>query len=93
MRFRLFRRHRAAVSVVCADWVELVTEYLEGSLDGPRADAAEAHLADCDLCVEYLAQMRLTVGELGRVPAERLSARARGELLEAFRDWSASQST
>ena len=89
----MFRRHRSVTTVVCADWVELVTDYLEGTLDEAMVRSAEAHLARCDACVEYLAQMRLTVDELGHVPSERLSESARRGLVAAFREWSASQGT
>ena len=78
-----------AHQLICQEFVEVVTDYLEGALEGSLARAAEAHLARCDACVEFLAQMRLTVAELGRVPADRLSATSRTELVDAFRDWSA----
>jgi len=67
--------------------VELVTDYVEGTL--PPADVArfDAHLVDCPHCRVYLAQMRLAIQALGRLPADALPAEAIDTLLEHFRDW------
>jgi len=71
----------------CQQLVELVSDYLEGAL-GP-ADVArfEGHIAACEGCREYLAQMRLTIQALGRLPEESIPPAAREELLTAFRTW------
>jgi anti-sigma factor RsiW len=71
----------------CKELVELITDYLEGTL--PPADRArfEHHLAGCDGCHAYLDQMRETVAALGRLPPESLSPEAESKLLAAFRDW------
>jgi anti-sigma factor RsiW len=80
-----------ARELTCRDFVELVTDYLEGRL-GPRARARfEEHLALCPGCDAYLEQMRATLAALGRLPEERLSGAARGALLSAFRDWNAAR--
>lgn len=44
--------------MVCLQWVEVVTEYLEGTLPSGLKDAVDRHLADCPQCREYLEQMR-----------------------------------
>lgn len=69
----------------CRELVELITEYLEGSLPTADVVAVEAHLAGCPACRRYLAQMRATIDALGFVPVETLSAEACDTLLEAFR--------
>lgn len=71
----------------CRDLVELVTEYLEGTL--PPADRArfEEHMGICPPCKTYLDQMRLTLHACGRLPRGALSDEARRALLEVFRDW------
>ena len=73
--------------LTCMALVELVTDYVEGTL--PPADVArfDAHLADCPHCRVYLAQMRLAIQALGRLPADALPAEAIDTLLEHFRDW------
>ena len=73
--------------LTCQEFVELVTDYLEGTLDPALLTAAETHLAECGPCREYLDQMRVTVADLGEMPAERLSAQARADLLATFRSW------
>jgi anti-sigma factor RsiW len=44
----------------CSEFVELVTDYLEGRLEAAEAERFEAHLALCDGCQAYVAQMRVT---------------------------------
>jgi anti-sigma factor RsiW len=77
--------------VSCKELVEVITDYLEGSM--PAADRArfEAHLEECPYCVTYLEQMRATVGALGELTEESLDPDARDELLHAFRGWAASR--
>ena len=52
--------------LVCRQAVELVTDYLEGSLSARARRRFEAHLAACPHCTEYLAQMRQTISLTGR---------------------------
>jgi anti-sigma factor RsiW len=75
--------------LTCAEVVELVTEYLEGSLDEMRRSEFERHIAACDGCDNYLDQMRQTVALAGRVGEESLSPQACETLVEAFRRWRA----
>jgi anti-sigma factor RsiW len=70
--------------VACRDFVELVTEHLEDTLPAELEQAISEHLALCEPCVEYLAQMRSTVRLLGTLPAESLPAVVRDELLDVF---------
>jgi anti-sigma factor RsiW len=73
--------------MACRELVELITEYLEGTL-GPEDRARfDAHIAGCDACTAYLEQMRHTLRALGQIPEESISAEVREELLVAFRDW------
>jgi anti-sigma factor RsiW len=71
----------------CDEFVELVTEYLEGGLDPDTERRFVAHLAECDGCDRYLNQMRATRDALGELPAESLGSEARDRLLTAFREW------
>ena len=71
----------------CNEFVELVTAYLEHTLDEETEQRFVEHLALCDGCDRYLDQIRRTVAELGHLPEERLSSIARDHLLGAFRDW------
>jgi anti-sigma factor RsiW len=71
----------------CEELVELVTEYLEGTLLDAERERFEAHLADCPWCVTYLEQMREVAEALGGLSEETIPPRARDGLLAAFRDW------
>jgi len=71
----------------CNAFVELVTAYLEGTLDPDTEQRFVAHLAECDGCDRYLDQIRTTIHTLGRLPAETLTEPTRDQLLAAFRNW------
>jgi anti-sigma factor RsiW len=73
--------------MACKELVELVTEYLEGTLSPFDRKRFEDHLKDCDPCTTYLEQMRQTIRALGRVTEEDLSEAAKQDLLRIFRDW------
>jgi len=74
--------------MTCAEFVELVTAYLEGALDRDTEQRFVEHIAICDGCDRYLQQIRETASQLGRLPDEdSLSGEARERLLAAFRTW------
>ena len=74
--------------MTCAEFVELVTAYLEGALDRDTERRFVEHMARCDGCDRYLHQIRETVTQLGRLPTEEsLSGEARDRLLAAFRSF------
>jgi anti-sigma factor RsiW len=73
--------------LTCREVVELVTDYLDGTLSRRDRRRFEAHIAACDGCTTYLEQMRFTIEALGRVPESSISPVARTELVAAFRDW------
>ena len=68
----------------CSEFVELVTDYLEGRLAGAEAEVFEAHMGLCPPCLHYLDQMRATLEALGRIPEESLPDGARETILHAF---------
>jgi anti-sigma factor RsiW len=74
--------------LTCEEIVELITEYLEGSMAPDVRVRFERHVAICPPCRAFLAQMRETIRLSGQVRAESLSGPAREALLAAFRDWS-----
>ena len=73
----------------CQEIVELVTEYLEGTLTPETASLFEEHLNFCDGCETYLAEMRATIATVGRaeLAEEEMPAETRESLLTAFRHW------
>ena len=80
---RLLIRH----DLLCRQAVELVTDYLEGSLPRRARKRFEAHLAGCPHCTEYLAQMRETIRLAGRLEPEDLTPQQRDEFVELYRRW------
>lgn len=73
--------------MTCKELVELVTGYFEGSLRGRRRRRFEAHLAACDGCTRYVAQLRTTIRATGRLSEDQVTDEQRTVLLAAFRDW------
>ena len=72
--------------VSCQEVVELVTDYLEGSLTPHEAALFEQHLNFCDGCDWYVEQLRTTIATVGRVQQEEVPEAMRAKLLTAFRD-------
>ena len=73
--------------IVCQQAVELVTDYLEGSLSRRERRRFEAHLRACPNCTAYGEQIRMTIGVTGAVEPEDLTPEARAELSRLFRRW------
>jgi predicted anti-sigma-YlaC factor YlaD len=73
--------------LTCQELVELVTDYLEGSLSASQQARFEEHLAKCTGCQNYLAQMRLTIKLAGKLSEESITPPARDDLLGVFRNW------
>lgn len=77
--------------LTCQELVELVTEYLEGTLSPADRARFEAHLRGCDGCTTYLEQMRQLIAVLGKLTEETIPEDASRTFLDAFRDWKASR--
>jgi len=74
--------------VRCVEFVESVTDWMEGALTDDERVALEEHLTICPHCTEYLAQLRLSSAVLraaDRTTREAPPPEARQALLEAFR--------
>ncbi len=72
-------------ALTCQQVVELVTDYLEGSLGWRDRRRVEKHLRACDACTRYIDQMRETLDLLGTVPVDTLSPETQSTLIDAFR--------
>jgi predicted anti-sigma-YlaC factor YlaD len=79
---RLFRREMACIEVV-----EVVTDYLEGTMPARKRRLLEDHLTGCDGCTAYLEQMRETISVTGRLEPEDVPPELEERLLAAFREW------
>ena len=73
----------------CKELVELVTDYLEGTLSEEDVRRFDEHIRDCVWCARYLEQMRVTVRTVGRIDEASISGEAKDALLREFRNWHA----
>jgi anti-sigma factor RsiW len=73
--------------MVCQQAVELVTDYLEGSLARRDRRRFEAHLRACPNCTAYVEQIRITIKLIGTVDTDELTPEAKQELGDLYRRW------
>jgi anti-sigma factor RsiW len=73
--------------LTCKELVELITGYLEGTLRGRQRRRFESHLATCDGCTRFMAQMEATIRATGTLTEEQVPDEQKVVLLAAFRDW------
>ena len=73
--------------ISCREIVELVTTYFEGALSESDRARFEAHVAGCDGCHNYLAQMRETIRITGTLTQDQVPETTRAALVSAFHDW------
>ena len=78
--------------IVCREFAELATDYLDGAMPDETLELVEEHLAMCDWCRSYTDQLKLTATAVAAVAAEAADAAAAppeetlGALMTAFRD-------
>jgi predicted anti-sigma-YlaC factor YlaD len=73
--------------LTCQELTELVTDYLEGRLNGEERLRFDKHVGLCRHCRSYLSQMRTTVDLLGEVPDEPVPDHVMEELQGRFAEW------
>jgi anti-sigma factor RsiW len=73
--------------MTCRQVVELMTDYLEGALSAVDRARFEEHIAGCDGCRAYLAQLSTTRRVLRKLADERIPPDLQAELLKAFQSW------
>ena len=71
----------------CQELVELVTDYLEGSLPEGERRRFDEHVDGCEGCRRYVEQMRATLGVTGELSPESLDPETEQALLTTFRSW------
>ena len=74
-------------AITCGEIVEIVTHYLEGALDSRDRHRFEQHLVQCEGCVNYVDQMRMTIALTGRLSEEDVAPEVQAALVEAFHGW------
>lgn len=71
----------------CQEFVECLTDYLEGALTDVDRTRLEEHLAECDECALYLDQLRTTRELTGRLQDDDVTPAMRDGLMAAFNRW------
>ena len=82
---------RKPTPIECQQVVELVTAYVEGTLDAKDRKRLDAHFAACEHCNEYLAEIRETIAITGAIAPDQLSDAALEDLTGVFRAWAAAE--
>jgi predicted anti-sigma-YlaC factor YlaD len=88
----IFRRRRAAPAsgrppMPCREFVEVITDYLDGTLPDVDRQRFDEHLAACPNCTAYLDQMRTVLRLTGRLTDDDIPDATRDDLLQVFRSW------
>jgi anti-sigma factor RsiW len=73
--------------IVCQQAVEMVTDYLEGTLSRRDRRRFESHLRGCPNCSAYLEQIRMTIELTGTIDPEELTPDATRDLIDLYRRW------
>jgi anti-sigma factor RsiW len=76
-----------AEDLECRKVVEVVTDYLEGTMPPGERLRFDHHLALCEGCQAYLEQMRTVIRVAGRPAVDAVPPETMAGLLRAFRDW------
>jgi predicted anti-sigma-YlaC factor YlaD len=84
----LTKIHERLAHLACMEFVELVTDYLDDSLDHALSARIKDHLRLCEGCRNYLDVMQSTVATIGRIRrTSEPSPRVRVALIATFRAW------
>jgi len=70
----------------CSELVEVITDWLEGTMPEGRCAEMEEHLAICPHCLDYVDQMRATTALLRQLDDD-FRDDSHQRLLRAFRSW------
>ncbi len=73
--------------MACQELVEVITDYLEGTLNSQDVRRLEAHMATCAPCMAYIEQIRQSIRLVGHLSGRELDPATRAQLVDAFRNW------
>ena len=73
--------------LVCREFVELVSDYLEDLLSLSDKAHFEKHLRECVGYERYLDQMKITIASVGSLSVEKMQPETMDEFMRTFRDW------
>jgi predicted anti-sigma-YlaC factor YlaD len=72
--------------IVCREFAELTTDYLEGALPRQTLELVEEHLVMCGWCRDHLDHVTATTAAIAQAPPPAPPEEALSSLLQAFRD-------
>jgi predicted anti-sigma-YlaC factor YlaD len=83
--------HERIGRFACVEFVELVTDYLDASVDADTRARIEDHLRLCEGCRNYVGEVQATIATIGRIREETAPDEPTGPvqagLVAAFRLW------
>jgi predicted anti-sigma-YlaC factor YlaD len=71
--------------IVCREFAELATDYLDGAVPDADLEVVEEHLAMCDWCRDYLHQIETTSAVVAEAEAPGPPEETLDALVGAFR--------
>jgi predicted anti-sigma-YlaC factor YlaD len=80
-------RNDTPQEMACQELVEVITDYLEGTLPASDRVRFDTHLSKCAACREYLEQIRALIRLSGGLTVQTIEPATRESLLRAFRRW------
>lgn len=71
--------------LVCREVVQLLNDYLDGTLTGAQRDEVDRHLEECDGCLAFLQQLQLATRLTATLTEDDVPAPVIDALLGVFR--------
>ena len=72
-------------AIACADGVEMLMDYIEGTLPAADRELVAAHVSACPRCVAFVESYRQTPRIMRAATAAEMQAAGRGDLKQRFR--------
>ena len=70
----------------CKQLIQLVTDYLEGTIAEAEREQMEAHAGECKWCGRYIEQTRQVINALAELDPQSGDSEAWANALAAFRE-------
>jgi anti-sigma factor RsiW len=82
----------ATNDLACRELVELITTYLDGSIDAADRTRMDGHMAGCPGCMRAMDQFRETIRVTGTLTEDEVAAPEREAIRSVFRTWKSDSS-
>lgn len=74
------------IEMQCLELIQLVTDYLEGTIAEVERERLESHVRECEWCDRYVTQTRQVIAALGTLDEGEADPDAWQQALAAFRE-------